>query len=168
MCVPHPDTLSMGKHNVWSYIGLQHVPAEQGMAMQSWTRSQTLLQQALFSLLFLSFNDVFCESSRVLDIQIGSDSIGSWLISRLFDFLTSDRCFNSPCCHLLVYKRILTNDYILPRGSSKHCTPDAFAEPSIGLRFARHAESSQPAAEACRAKLPPYLNRLIPAPLIAS
>jgi len=34
MCVPHPDTLSMGEHDVWSYIGLQHVPAEQGTALQ--------------------------------------------------------------------------------------------------------------------------------------
>lgn len=155
MCVPHPDTLSMGEDNVWSYIGLQHIPAEQGVVLQSWTWSQALLQQALFSLLFLSFNDVFCESSRVLDIQIGSDSIGSWLISRLFDLLTSDRCFNSPCCHLLVCKRELTNNYILSQSSSKHCTPDVFAEPSIGLHFARHAGSSQPAAEACRAKPPP-------------
>ena len=77
MCIPHPDTLSMGEDNVWSDVGLQHIPAEQGMALQSWTRKHALSQQAVLSSLFLSFNDVFCKSSRVLDIQIGSDSIGS-------------------------------------------------------------------------------------------
>lgn len=60
MCIPHPDTLSVGEHNVWSHVGLQHIPAEQGMALQSWTRSQTTFAAStvfsdFFSLSIMSF-----------------------------------------------------------------------------------------------------------------
>jgi hypothetical protein len=54
VCVPHPDTLSMGEHNVWSYIGLQHIPAEQfGLAVldkesRTFTPSNAFLTFSLF------------------------------------------------------------------------------------------------------------------------
>ena len=67
MCIPHPDTLSMGKDDVRSYICLQYIPTQAKLVLSVLKAAALLLRSELLSaLLFLPFHDIGCEGSRVL------------------------------------------------------------------------------------------------------
>ncbi len=67
----------MSEYNVWSYICLQHIPAEQIETTQLHIQLQAFAASKASGSLLLSFNDIACVSGRVFNCEVASDSVGS-------------------------------------------------------------------------------------------